>query len=114
MIWLNENCTLSAASNFNEFKKILTQIEVLNISNRTVHAFLREKSKVLPIKQQLKWCESLQTSPNFMNWKKIYENNYFSTIETKKLRSFQIRLNLRSVVTNVQLAGFDIICVRFV
>ena len=69
--------------------------------------FLREKSKVFSIKQQLKWCESLLTSSNSMNWKKTYENNYFSTIETK-LRSFQIRLNLRSVVTNVRLAGVDI------
>ena len=43
-----------------------------------------------------------------MNWKKIYENNYFSTIETK-LISFQIRSDLRSVVTNVQLTQFDII-----
>ena len=68
--------------------------------NRTVYVFLREKSKMLPIKQQLKCCESLQTSSNSMNWKKIYDNNYFSTIETK-LRSFQIRLDLRSVVTNV-------------
>ena len=117
MIWLNENCTLSASSNFNEFKeKVLTQIELSNKSNRTVFAFLREKSKVFPIKQQLKWCESLQTSFNFMNWKKIYENNYFSTIETK-LRSFQIWLNLRSVVTNVQLADLILLivkCARFV
>ena len=102
MIWFNENCTISAASNFNEIK-----IELLSKLNGTVYAFLREKSKVLPIEQQLKRCESLQTS-NFISWKKIYENNYFSIIETK-LRSFQIRLNLRSVVTNVQLAGFDII-----
>ena len=56
----------------------------------------------------MKWCESLQTSSNSMNWKKIYENNYFLTIEIKS-RLFQIRLNLRSVATNVQLAGFDII-----
>ena len=109
MICLNKNCALSAASDFNEFKeKILTEIELLSNSNRTVCAILREKSKVLPIKQQLKWCESLQTSSNSINWKKIYENDYFSTIETI-LRSFQIWLNLRSVVTNVQLAGFNII-----
>ena len=68
MIRLNENCTLSAASNFNEFKeKMLTQIELLSKSNRTVYAFLREKSLVFPIKQQLKWCENLQTSSNSIN-----------------------------------------------
>ena len=92
-------------------KKILTQIELLSISNRTVYAFLREKSKVLPTKLQLKWYESLQTSANCMKWKKIYKNNYFSAIETK-LRSFQIKLNLRFIVTNVQLAGFDIIYIE--
>ena len=43
-----------------------------------------------------------------IDWKKVYENNYYSTIETK-LRSFQIRLNLQSLVMNVQLAGFGII-----
>ena len=109
IIWLNENCTLFAASNFNEFKeKILTQIELLTESIKTVYALFREKSKVLPFKQQLKWWENLQFSSNFMNWKEINEYNYFSAIETK-LRSFQIKLYLRSVVTNVQLAGFDII-----
>ena len=40
LIWLNENCTLSAAFNFNKFKeKTLTQIELLNKSNRTVYDF---------------------------------------------------------------------------
>ena len=70
--------------------------------------FLREKSKILPIKQQLKWCIILQIAPDTINWKKVFENNYFSTTEAK-LRSFQIRLNLRSLVMNVQLAGFGII-----
>ena len=42
MIWLNENCTLPVAFNFNEFKeKILTQIELLTKSSRTVYAFLK-------------------------------------------------------------------------
>ena len=48
MIWLNENCTLSATPNFTEFKekifKTFTQIELLITSNRTFYAFLREKS----------------------------------------------------------------------
>ena len=71
MIWLSENCTLSAATNFNKFKeKRLTQIELLNKSNIIFYAFLREKSKVLPIKQ-MKRYESLQTFSNFINWKKI-------------------------------------------
>ena len=81
---------------------------MLGQSNKTAYTFLKAKSKILPIKQQLKWCDILQISPEFFDWKKVYENNYFSTIE-KKLRSFQIRLNLRSLVMNVQLAGFGII-----
>ena len=87
---------------------MLPQIELLGQSNKIAYNFLREKSKILPIKQQLKWCDILQIPPESIDWKKVYENNYFSTIETK-LRSFQIRLNLRSLVMNMQLAGFGII-----
>ena len=40
IIWLNKNCTSSAGSNFNVFKeKILTQIERLSKSKRTLYAF---------------------------------------------------------------------------
>ena len=107
--WLNETCVLSTMPNFNEFKeKLLTLIELLSTSNKIAYAFLREKFKDIPSKQQIKWCESLQISSNFINWKAIYENNYFSITETK-LRSFQMKLNLRSIVINIQLAGFDII-----
>ena len=78
MIWLNESCTLSAASNFNEFKeKILTQVELLSKSNRTVYAFLREKLKVFHIKQQLKRCESLQTSSNSIQLEENLQKQLF-------------------------------------
>ena len=87
---------------------MLSQIELLGQSNKTAYTFLREKSKIFPIKQQLKWCDILQISPESIDWKKVYESNYFSTIETK-LRSFQISFNLRFLVMNVQLAGFGII-----
>ena len=66
---------------------MLSHIELLGQSNKTAYTFLREKSKILPIKQQLKWCDSLQISPESIDWKKVYKNNYFSTIETK-LKSF--------------------------
>ena len=107
--WINNDYPANGLYKFIEFKKtMLSHIELLGQSNKTAYTFLREKSKILPIKQQLKWCDILQTSPESIDWKKVYENNYFSTIETK-LRSFQIRLNLRSLVMNVQLAGFGII-----
>ena len=77
------------------------QIELLSKSNPTVCDFLREKSKFCLLKN---WCESLQASSNCINWKKIYENNYFSTIETK-LRSFQMKLNLHSQETSIEPAG---------
>ena len=35
-------------------------------------------------------------------------NNYYCTLE-KKLRSFQIKLNLRSIVCNSQLFGFGLV-----
>ena len=83
-------------------------ITFLGKSNKTVYKHLRSKSRLLPIKQQRKWCDALQILPNHIDWNKIYENNYFATNETK-FRSFQIRLNLRFIATNVQLAGFGIV-----
>jgi len=73
-----------------------------------VYQFLLQKTKILPIKHQTKWCDNLQLDSSAVNWSKINENNYFATLETK-LRSFQIRLNIRSIVTNIQLHGLEII-----
>ena len=50
-------------------KKTLFQIELLGQSNKTAYTFLREKSEILPIKQQLKWCEILQILPESIDWK---------------------------------------------
>jgi len=47
-----------------------------------VYQFLRNKVKVLPSKQQNKWCEVLELSHVAVFWTKLYENNYFSTLET--------------------------------
>jgi len=42
----------------------------------------------------------------------IYENNYFASRD-RKLCLFQIRLNMRSIVTNIQICGFEIkLCVE--
>ena len=49
----------------------------------------------------------LQLPPEAIDWSTIYENNYYATNETK-LRLFQIILNLRSIVTNVQQHVLDI------
>ena len=50
----------------------------------------------------------MQITADSLNGQNIYENNYFATNETK-LRSFQIPLNLRSIVTQLQLHGFEIV-----
>ena len=106
--WINNDYLAKGLHKFIEFKKkMLSQIKLLGQS-KTAYAFLIKNSKILPIKQQLKWCEILQIPPESIDRKKVYEKKYFSTIETK-LRFFQIRLNLRSLVMNVQLAGFGII-----
>ena len=43
-----------------------------------------------------------------VDWDEVYKTNYLCTIETKS-RFFQIKLNLRVVVTNIQLFGFGLI-----
>ena len=89
-------------------EKIIQLMALLGKSNITVYTFLRNKNKVLPIKQQQKWCEILQILPSSIDWSKVYNNNYFAIRETK-LRSFQIELNLKFIVTNVQLHGLEIV-----
>ena len=81
---------------------------LLGKSNKTVDTFLRNKNKVLPIKQQQKWGKILQILLSSIDWSKVYNNNYFATRETK-LRSFQNRLNLKSIVKNIQLHGLEIV-----
>jgi len=48
-----------------------------------------------------------------VNWSKVYENNYLATLETK-LCLFRIRLNTRSIVTNIQLHGLKLLKVIYV
>ena len=87
--WINNDYPANGLHKFIEFKKnMLSQIELLGQSNKIAYSFLTEKFKILPIKQQMKWCEILQSPPDYIDCKEVYENNYFSTIETK-LRSFQ-------------------------
>ena len=93
---------------FSEFKQtVKQQLTALGSSRKTAYKFLRDKVKVLPVKQQLKCCDILQLPSDAIDWSTIFKNNYYATNETK-LRSFQIRLNLRSIVTNVQLHVLDI------
>ena len=93
---------------FSDFKQtVKQQITALGSSSKTAYKFLKDQVKVLPVKQQLKWCGILQLPSDAIDWSTIFKNNYYATNATK-LRSFQIRLNLRSIVTNIQLHVLDI------
>ena len=54
---------------------MLSQIELLGPSYKTANTFLGEKLKILPIKQQLKWCGILQIPADSLTGK-----NYTKTI----------------------------------
>ena len=72
---INNDYPANGLHKFIEFKKkMLSQIE-LRQSNKTAYTFLREKSKILPINKQLKWCDNLQIPPESIDWKKIFKNN---------------------------------------
>ena len=86
-------------------KKCYLKLSSWNKKIKQHTLFQKEKSKILPI-QQLKWWEILQVYSYSIDWKKVYKSNYFLATETK-LISFQIRLNLHSLVMNVQLAIND-------
>ena len=74
--WINNDYPANGLHKFIEFKKkMLSEIVLLGQSNKTAYTFLREKSKILPIKQQLKWRVILQIPLESIDWKKVYENN---------------------------------------
>ena len=68
---------------------------------------MHEFNIVKSIKQQELWSKDLNIQ-SVVDWDEICKTNYLCTIETK-LRSFQIQLKLRVVVTNIQSFGFGLI-----
>ena len=94
-----------------------TNVDFLNIvKQKSLDSWVSTKNVYLhltgnhegPIKHQIRWLNDLSIDSRAINWRTIYCNNYFCTTETK-LRSFQIKLDLRAIVTNVQLHGFGIV-----
>ena len=79
----------------------------ITFSTKWVYNCLCEFNMVKPIKQQELWSKDLNIQ-SVVDWNEIYKINYLCTIETK-LRSFQIKLSLRVVATNIQLFGFGLI-----
>ena len=63
---------------------------------------------IFPEKHQRQRANDLLLDFYSFNWQIIYENNCYCTLETK-LRSFQIKLNLRVIVSNSQLFGLGLI-----
>jgi len=59
-------------------------------------------------KHQQRWALDLDLQINSAKWQMVYKNNYSCTLETN-LRSFQLKLNHRAIVTNTQLNSFDLI-----
>ena len=58
-------------------EKIIQLVALLGKSNKTIYTFFRNENKVLPIKQQQKWCEILQILSSSIDWSKVYSNNDF-------------------------------------
>ena len=73
---------------------------------KAIYRYLVGKTAKLPLEYQAKWSSKLKD--HNLLWNTLYRSVYNSTIETK-LRSFQVKLNLRAIVTNVALVyGFSI------
>ena len=77
-------------------------------TTKSAHQSLSTAKMRLLLKQQNSWQRDLGVIITENDWKAIYVNNFLSTIESK-LRSFQVKLNFRAIVTNKQLHGFGLI-----
>ena len=62
---------------------------------------------IFPKKRQHRWANNFLLDFDSINWLIIYKNNYCCTLEMK-LRSSQIKLNLRAIACNSQLFGFSL------
>ena len=82
--WINNDYPANGLYKFLELKKkMLSHIELLGQSNKTAYTFLGEKSKILPIKQQLKWCDTLQIPSESIDWKKSIQKQLFFNYRNK-------------------------------
>ena len=85
----------------NEFiENVLQNLQTYGKSTKSFYDYLFSKVESLPRKQQTRWNEELYLSISTEDWSTIYKCNYEITPETK-LRSFQIKLNLRAVVIQI-------------
>ena len=107
LIATKTSSTISRLSKKNLKIKLASQGN--QIKHHTISKKIDQQHKQLHLgKLQLKSCHDLELDNEDINWSQTYESNYYSTNETK-LRSFQMRLNLRSIVTKKQLHGCEMI-----
>ena len=77
-------------------------------STKSAYEYIFDKIKQYRIKQQQRWQEVLQNyCEDSINWNQILKLNYFASNEVK-LQSFQIKLNLRAIVTKIALHGMEL------
>nr|CAB3264534.1 pol-like protein [Phallusia mammillata] len=69
---------------------------------KETYNFVKEHTSEPPTQEQKKWETDIGISTEKPNWREVYRNTYNCTLETK-LRAFQIKLNLRAVITNNKL-----------
>ena len=77
-------------------------------TTKSAYQYLLTAKMRLPQKQQNRWQRDLGVIIIENAWKAVYKINFLSTIESK-LRSLQVKLNFRAIVTIKQLHGFGLI-----
>ena len=102
-----DNKNYQLPDNHDHLSSFRSALNNIAFYTKWVYICLREFNIVEPIKQQEHWSKDLNIQ-SVVDWDEIYKTNYLCIIETK-LRSFQIKLNLRVIVTNIQLFGFGLI-----
>ena len=65
------NQNLSLTSNLDCFKNNVTHIVFTLTSWKKAYCLLIKKTKILPRKQQNKWCENLQITADSLNWQML-------------------------------------------
>jgi hypothetical protein len=75
-------------------------LKIKTVSQQYLKSVLTNNRYIKPDKSEEKW--SFLLSLEDVDWKNVYINNYFASIETK-LRSFQYQILQRSIVTNEKL-----------
>ena len=103
-LWDKDEYRTKVSNSLEQLHNVQTVFDQLS-NVKAIYRYLIEKTAKLPLEQQAKWSSELKDQN--LQWNFVYRSVNNSTIETK-LRSFQIKLNLRAILTNVALHGFCI------